>query len=241
MRLAADSVTSADIPAGRFPIVLGYVDGKYAWSEQDWLRHTQAGALAVGIAVNPATDAGTILDVETGDATPYQAPAWVQMRRAAGVDPTVYCGQFSLPAVSAAFKAQGVPEPHYLVANYDNSPVIPAGCIGKQYANAPLTGGHYDLSVVADFWPGVDPAPQQEDDMQGIIVTGSNGEDWAVLPSGYRFGVASQADLAQLKASGQFVQVGSVSDGQLQQWPVLGQGGAGTVPQHSHGVTGTAQ
>jgi hypothetical protein len=156
-RLAADSITAADIPTGRFPIVCGYVDGIYAWSEQDWLRHTNSGAIAVGIAVLPTTDAGQVCDVESGDLTPDQAVRWVGMRRASGLStPTVYCSISAWPYVAAAFINAGVAQPTWWLAGYDDVPAIPAGAVAKQYANEPLSGGHYDLSIVADFWPGVD-------------------------------------------------------------------------------------
>jgi hypothetical protein len=133
------------------------MDGAYAWSEQDWLRHTSTGAIAVGIAVLPTTDAGQVCDVESGDLTPEQAVRWVGMRRASGLaNPTVYCSISAWPYVAAAFINAGVAQPNWWLAGYDDVPEIPAGAIGKQYANAPLTGGHYDLSVVADHWPGVD-------------------------------------------------------------------------------------
>jgi hypothetical protein len=157
MRLAADSITSADIPTGRYALVAGYLDGAFAWSEQDWLRHTSQGAIAVGIVINPANNAGEVLDVETGDATPRQAVDWVRMRRAAGFsDLTVYCAESALPYVQQQFSAAGAAQPNYWVAGYDDVATIPAGCIAKQYANSPMTGGHYDLSIVADYWPGVD-------------------------------------------------------------------------------------
>ncbi|HEV2346099.1 MAG TPA: hypothetical protein VGS97_18510, partial [Actinocrinis sp.] len=59
----------------------------------------------------------------------------------------------------AAFAARGVPEPHWWVAGYDGIAEIPAGAIGKQYADNTALGQPWDLSVVADYWPGVDQAP----------------------------------------------------------------------------------
>ena len=162
MRTMYDSVTAGDIPTNA-KMVAGYVSGKWKWSQSDWARFPNA--VKVRIATQASVNDGVVLDVEPGDATPAQAPGWVTMRRAAGVDPTVYCGLTSLPAVQAAFTAAHVAQPHYWVARYDNSPTLPAGVVAKQYINPPTSGGHYDLSAVVDYWPGVDPAPIEGPDM----------------------------------------------------------------------------
>jgi hypothetical protein len=153
-RLMYDSVTPSAIPTTA-AMVAGYVDGRYAWSAADWARWG-TGTVKVRIAVFPSTSDGHVLDCETGDATPDQCPPWVLMRRRAGVDPTVYCSEAWWPYVINAFKSQGVPEPHYWVAAYPGpGPVLYPGSVAHQHTDA----GGYDLSVVADYWPGVD-APQ---------------------------------------------------------------------------------
>lgn len=161
-RTMYDAVTVASVPAGA-TLVAGYGDGYYQNTAAFRARFPHA--TVVEIAVFARDDLGTVLDVENGDATPAQAPGWVQARRAAGVDPTVYCNSSTWPAVRAAFQSAGVGEPHYWVARYDGDPTIPVGAIAKQYQDP----GPYDLSSVADYWPGVDPAPSptpvQEDDM----------------------------------------------------------------------------
>jgi hypothetical protein len=187
-RLMYDAVTPANIPANA-AMVAGYVDGRYAWSAADWARFPNA--VHVPIAVFPTTNSGVVLDVEQGDATPQQAPGWVQMRRAAGVDPTVYCSEDAWPAVRAAFTAAGVPQPHYWVAAYPGEgAVIPVGAVAHQYQDA----GPYDLSVVADFWPGVDQGedmtPEQDqmlrDVHEQLMGNGSRGggnpDGWPLLP-----------------------------------------------------------
>lgn len=153
-----DSVTAGRIPKDAVG-VMGYDDGLYKWSVSDWALFPHA--VHVHIAVFASTNSGQVLDVERYDASPDQAPGWVTMRRHAGVDPTVYMNMSTWPAVRAAFAAQKVAEPHYWVAQYDNVQQIPAGAIGKQYYNNDALG--YDMSVIADFWPGVDapPTPQQ--------------------------------------------------------------------------------
>lgn len=157
-RIFYDSVTAGRIPKDAVGVI-GYDDGLYKWSVSDWALFPHA--VHVHIAVFASTNSGQVLDVERYDASPDQAPGWVTMRRHAGVDPTVYMNMSTWPAVRSAFINQKVPEPHYWVAQYDNVQQIPAGAIGKQYYNNDALG--YDMSVIADFWPGVDapPTPQQ--------------------------------------------------------------------------------
>jgi len=135
-------------------MVAAYVDGHYANIGAMKLRFPHA--LLVPIAVFASTNAGIVLDVEKGDATPGQAPGWVVKRRKAGVDPTVYCSESLWPTVRQSFHSLHVPEPHYWIAHYDGVALLPEGAIAKQYRNTP----GYDISVVADYWPGVDPKPQ---------------------------------------------------------------------------------
>jgi hypothetical protein len=160
MRTMYDSVTPSAIPTSAV-LVAGYVDGPYTWSKGDWARFPKA--VKVRIATRAATNDGHVLDVEPGDATAAQAVNWVVMRRKAAVDPSIYCSQSAWAGVRAAFAAAGVAAPHYWIAHYDGDKTIPAGAVAKQYADPPNTGGHYDLSAVADHWPGVD---QGEPDMQ---------------------------------------------------------------------------
>jgi hypothetical protein len=146
------------IPASA-QLVAGYVDGLYAWSDAHWARFPNS--VKVRIACFADTNDGDVLDCEPGNCTPAQSVDWVLMRRRSGADPTVYCNQLDpkvgWPAVRAAFHARNVAEPHYWVANYSvdqTNPQIPDGAIAIQYTDT----GSYDLSAVADHWPGVDPA-----------------------------------------------------------------------------------
>ncbi|ROP36297.1 hypothetical protein [Saccharothrix texasensis] len=171
MRVMYDSVNASAIPANA-AMVAGYVDGRYAWSQKDWDRFPNAVRVtisAVGAAV------AMVGDVERGCIWPVaNAVPWVLRARAAGYDPTIYVNELNdWRPCREAFRAAGVPEPHWWVANYDGRQTIPAGAVAKQYAHPHdgdgvadrpwETGGHYDLSVVADYWPGVDG--QGDDDM----------------------------------------------------------------------------
>lgn len=153
-RTMYDGVDASRLPADA-QLVAGYVDGLYVWQAADWARFPTS--VKVRIAVFSSTNDGQVLDVEPGNATPAQSVDWVLMRRGAGVDPTVYMNTSTWPTVRAAFNARGVTEPHYWVAEYDGVAALPTGAIAKQYYNDNQAG--YDLSVVADYWPGIDPKP----------------------------------------------------------------------------------
>ena len=153
-RIMYDSVNMGAIPTSA-TLVAFYVDGLYANGTACKARFPHA--IRVPIAVFPSTNDGVVLDCETGDATPSQCPGWVVKRRAAGVDPTVYCSESVWPQVQAAFAANKVAQPHYWIAAYPGiGPQLYAGSIAHQYADPPGSGGNFDLSVVADYWPGVD-------------------------------------------------------------------------------------
>jgi|SRR5215469_2087596 len=168
-----DSITATDIPLTA-EMVAGYLPpSKFAWSDDDWSLFPKA--VKVRIAVRGDVTDGHVLDVEQGDATSVQAVSWVLMRRHMGADPTVYCNIRTFPSVVAAFNAAHVALPHFWVAHYDGQAVLTDGYIAKQYTDSPANGGHYDLSVVADYWPGVDspptpPAPPRPDmEMTDVI------------------------------------------------------------------------
>lgn len=153
-RTMYDGVDASRLPVSA-QLVAGYVDGLYKWSDADWARFPSS--VKVRVAVFSNTNDGHALDVEPGNATPAQSVDWVLMRRGSGFDPTVYMNLSTWPTVRAAFQARGVAEPHYWVASYDDVAAIPSGAIAKQYYNNDAAG--YDLSVVADLWPGVDATP----------------------------------------------------------------------------------
>lgn len=182
----SDAPRIAQIPSA-IDLVAGYIDGDYAWSDEDWGRFPNS--THVRIAVHPTTDDGHVLDCETGNATPQEAVNWVLTRRHSGADPTVYCNETEWATVRAAFSTHDVLEPYWWVARYDGAATIPAGAIAKQYK----TTASWDESVVADYWPGVDPAPEpapsaapqleEDEDMSTTSVNGRAGLSW---PQGSR-------------------------------------------------------
>lgn len=224
-RTLYDAVTPANIPAST-SMVAGYIDGRYAWQPRDWARFPSA--VKVRIAVFPSTLDGDVLDCEQGDATPAQCPGWVRARRAVGADPTVYCSQAAWQSVINAFTAAGVAQPHYWIAAYPgggstNLPVL-AGiqAVAHQYIDT----GAYDVSVVADFWPGVDIGVQpnyqpstgfEEDEVMPAYIQNSKRDTLVVfgdgrvvacvsgppaLPAGAGFTVVGDPEFADFAAHG---------------------------------------
>lgn len=163
-RLMFDSTTPWDIPRDA-KMVAYYVDGRYAWP-QAWLD-LFPNAIKVSISAIGARVA-QVGDVEVGCIwPPANAVPWVRSARRVGIDPTIYVNELNdWGSVRAAFRAAGEPEPHYWVARYNGVREVPAGSVGRQFAHPHdgdgvadrpwETGKHYDLSVMADFWPGVD-------------------------------------------------------------------------------------
>jgi len=161
MRTMYDAVTPENVPTDA-QMVAGYIDGRYR--SFDPLVRRCPGAVHVPIAVNAGTNGGLVLDVEQGDATPGEAPGWVQMRRENGTAfPWVYCSLAVWADVRNTFRLTGVPEPVWWIAAYPgNGPNLYPGSLAHQYASGPfgVGGGDVDLSVVADVVPGLDgPGP----------------------------------------------------------------------------------
>ena len=100
-----DSITVSQIPRGA-RAVAGYVGGM--WPTFPQLQHDFPNARHLSVAVSAFEDADC-LDVEQGDASPQQAPAWVRRQIARGVKrPAVYCAISSAPTVLACLRRAGI-------------------------------------------------------------------------------------------------------------------------------------
>jgi hypothetical protein len=176
-----DSVNVSSIPSNA-TLIGAYVDGLYR--NDVAMRRRFPNAHIVEITVFASDDIGIMGDCEKGDMWPYpRAIAWVQLRRAAGKDPTVYVGENNWSGLRQAFQLARITEPHYVVANHDGVPVIPAGAVGKQYQDIL----NCDYTVVAPYWPGVDPAPQptpKDDDMAPWMFEDTHGNIYALTGDG---------------------------------------------------------
>lgn len=234
--LMGDGVTPANIPEGLYAVA-GYIDGPFAWPKLAWLRFR--GSRLVRIATIASTDDGDALDVENGDATPAQAPAWVEMRRRAGFVPAVYCNQSTWPEVVAAFAAAAVNDPLSWRADW-NVPTahLVAGTIATQYAHDLAPG--YDLSQVDPNW--VDNLRQNEGvGMARFGIAAADNEQFLIFEAEdgyYRQGIASAADLAAFEAAG-WTACG-LSPAQVLSLPMAGAGAAPAPGPLAVALAGTA-
>ncbi len=216
-RTMYDAIDALSLPAGA-SLYAGYVDGR--WPSADAIQQRFPHALVVRIATSAATNAGVVGDGPPDNGTWAEWVGWVKRRRAAGVDPTMYCALSQWPAGRAAFASARVTQPHWWVAHYSPDDTIPAGAVALQHTNA----GGYDVSAVADYWPGVDPVPERvapatvEEDMMLIMrVKGqapvymlSGGLFWhiqdevalqAYLDAGVRQVTVDAAEIAAIQAA----------------------------------------
>jgi hypothetical protein len=140
------------------------VDG-YAWTQTDWDRFPNALKITISVDGNPAD----VADVENGAMNIHQAIA--------GGYNTVYCSTSSWGVNQAAYRAAGRPQPNWWVAAYPGGgAMVPAGAIAHQY----LDNGMYDVNVIADYWPGIDPNPTPEVTPVSSQFQGTTNEEQAV-------------------------------------------------------------
>jgi hypothetical protein len=146
----SDAATIAqDFPAAQ--MVAGYVTGPFAWTTAEWDLFPHAAH--VTIATTAQADIGDVLDVEAGDAAPYQTEAWITMRKAAGLyRPTIYCSLATVPAVRAGTGHWVLGTDYDLwVAHWDGITQLPYPLAA---AKQDLSTATYDVSAVYDnLWP----------------------------------------------------------------------------------------
>lgn len=166
-----DSITVATIPPGPHAVA-GYVGGK--WPTYNELVKTFPNARHLSIAVNASEDA-ECLDIENGDATPVQAPAWVKRQQARGVlRPVLYASISSMAAVHASLSADKIVRANVRLwtAHYTQVPHVCAPTCGFQFqTTADATqwtdralGRNLDESLCVDtFFPAPAPPPPPPD------------------------------------------------------------------------------
>lgn len=139
-----DSVDLSQIPADA-EAVAGYVGGSWPTFSQLAARWPHAHLLS--IAVNASEDADC-LDVENGDATPADAPAWVKRQLARGLKrPVVYADMSNMAAVRLALaKAKLASSVRYWVAQYTGNEHLPAGFDACQWTDK-ADGKNLDESI----------------------------------------------------------------------------------------------
>lgn len=136
-----DAVDVEKLPEGG-DVYAGYVNGGYR--NVDEIRRKFPGVRVLGIDVTGGANAD-VLDVETYDATPQQAPGW--LRRNPGG--WVYCNESTWGQVRYEVASAGL-TCKYWIAKYDGVAEIPAswvgmGCVAKQWYS-----GDWDESNVLD-------------------------------------------------------------------------------------------
>lgn len=206
VRIGYDAIDASLLPVGG-DLYLGYVDGR--WPSYTAIKKRFPNSLVVGIATNPNTNDGVIGDGPPDNGTWTEWIGWVQRRRAVGEDPWMNTNENNnWQGGIEAFRAANVAEPHWWVANYDGSPVLPAGALMKQYAS----NNDYDTSSCAPYLPGIDPAPvtpppppppviiPEEDIMVILAIPGSPGR-W-LLTGGQLFPLEDGSDEPGLTAAG---------------------------------------
>jgi hypothetical protein len=159
-----DAIEPSLIPSDAVAVA-GYVDGH--WPTFASLAAMFPRALRLSIAVIAVNDADC-LDVENGDATAAQAPAWVRRQRARGASqPCLYASASNMAGVMAALADDGVSldDVRLWSAHYGAGEHIcgPASCglvnrvmDGTQWTSSAL-GRNLDQSLLAPgFFPWYD-------------------------------------------------------------------------------------
>lgn len=163
IRIMFDSTTPDAIPAGA-ELVATYADGRYAVPERE-VRARWPRAALIRTCVTGDHGVGDCLDVETGDATPADTPAWIAARHAAGIEfVTIYANRSTMPAVEEACRKAGVGGWWKWVATLDGSLNVGGfapftGPAAVQALGAAAAGVNVDVSFV--YEDGWHPTRQQ--------------------------------------------------------------------------------
>lgn len=160
-----DSVDTPLLPAGNFAYA-GYVDGRFANYDAIRARFPKAHVLSIAVF---ASDDADCLDIETGDATPAEAAAWVARQFLRGVKrPCLYSSASVMAEINAAMRLAGIPRntlrlwsAHYTFQSHICGPSSCGGmdmdADGTQWTDR--SGGiNLDESVLLDSFFGGAPA-----------------------------------------------------------------------------------
>lgn len=154
-----DSVDLGQIPSAA-QAVAGYVGGRWPTFTQLASRWPHAHRLSIAVA---ASQDAECLDIEQGDATPDEAPAWVRRQQARGVKrPVVYASVSQMPKVRGVLAAHGVSRDqvrewtaHYTGKPHRCTSACGFGYTGEadatQYANNAL-GRTLDASLCSPYF-----------------------------------------------------------------------------------------
>lgn len=151
-RILYDSINAADFPASGFDATAGYTSGNWPSSAAILRRFPHLPHLT--IAISARRDA-QCLDVEPGDATPEEAPAWFDRQKTLGVaTPVIYCQASTTATIRAVMGRRD-----YLMwsAHYTGKAHIcgPGSCSypqadGTQWSDKGPRGENVDQSLISD-------------------------------------------------------------------------------------------
>jgi hypothetical protein len=144
----------------------GYVNGLYAT-----YPHIPAGLTPISIAVSLKATA-QVFDYEYGDLAPWQYPdAYLLNPRH-----TAYGSRSTWAEIKAVAARVGLPLPPWWAARPGAMELEPES-IATQYGQA----FGCDLSIVADYWPGIDSLGNEED--MRVIIDAGNGREYLMSGS----------------------------------------------------------
>lgn len=170
-RIMRDSTTAGDIPVHGTELVAGYVNGKYAWTQENYDQFP--GIPHVFIDIHGDTAHAGVLDVEEGCADLGVAPGWVKARKEAlpnAYPPIIYTFRAMLTPIFnllAEHDLHVVRDFRLWIATLDGTKAVDdmTGVTAVQYKRArnrdnhghwteepgpAVTEGHFDESLVYD-------------------------------------------------------------------------------------------
>lgn len=148
-----DSTDASIIPPN--PLLAGYINGRYPSYYQMVLNNPTSTVLSITVKAHNTDGAyvvADILDIESGDATPSEAPGWTQAMRALS-RPIIwnYCSRLGTwPDTKAAYLSNGIPTPDFWIADYTGQPHLVPGSVATQWTDHL---GQYDISLTNGSWP----------------------------------------------------------------------------------------
>lgn len=159
----------------------GYVNGLYVT-----YPHMPAGPTPISISVSLGATA-QVFDYESGDLTPQQYPdAYLLNPRH-----TAYASGDYWTQIKAVAARVGLPLVPWWAAHPGPMELYP-GSVATQYGQA----FGCDLSIVADYWPGIDPPIGKEDEMR-IVRNTKTGREY-LMAGGSLFWLASTGAVDEL-------------------------------------------
>lgn len=185
-----DSVTLDAVPADA-EAVAGYTSGRWPTFPELSKRFPKARHLSIAVSAEHDADC---LDIENGDASPAQAPAWIRRQKARGIKkPVVYSSVSEMPHVLSVLKASGIKRSqvrvwtaHYTFKAHRCNKNCGYGFTtladATQYSDKAL-GRNLDVSLVSDafFDPGVSAAVKRKLLRAAILAEKTRGWTWAKI------------------------------------------------------------